>query len=419
MRRSGRWGLGWLVRVLAGVALTAVFGVSPAGAQFAVNVQDVRAALFSGLGSGVGSLPTPGGGAFTFELDPALGVFTRSTESLGPIFADRAETTGRGRVTLSASYTRHSFDELDGVKLRTGELFGLLVGFFPDRIRLNLLQLREEARAEVFALGALYGVTDRLDVGVTVPILRVKLRERIRRPLFVDCVPNFDPATLAGCTRPSFPNDEFLPTEAESTGLGDLVLRTKYNVWRSARMMGGRVGLAAGLDVKLPTGDTGDRKGREARIVLGPTATPADSRFTLGDPPLGTGIVRVKPNLIASGSWFGVSPHINVGAELGKTAGITNDLLYAVGVEYAPAGWITLVADLLGRHAFDVDRPRFNRLGPIPGSRANPDTLAASLGIKVNPVGTLLVFVNVILPLNENSGIRDDVTPTAGLEWSF
>src|SRR6266542_1750085 len=36
-------------------------------------------------------------GGFTYQLDPALGVFTRTTDSFGPIYADRADTIGKGR----------------------------------------------------------------------------------------------------------------------------------------------------------------------------------------------------------------------------------------------------------------------------------------------------------------------------------
>jgi hypothetical protein len=110
-----------------------------------------------------------------------------------------------------------------------------------------------------------------------------------------------------------------------------------------------------------------------------------------------------------------------VGAELGTTQGITNDLLYAVGGDYTFFGRATLSADLIGRHAFDVERQRITKQGPLAqdfGKTANPDTLAASIGLKVNPFGTFLLFANVLFPLNE-TGIRDDITPTFGIEWTY
>src|SRR5262245_55171883 len=46
----------------------------------------VRQAIFGGLRNQVGTLPIPSGGAFTYDFDPALGIFTRTTDTLGPIF---------------------------------------------------------------------------------------------------------------------------------------------------------------------------------------------------------------------------------------------------------------------------------------------------------------------------------------------
>ncbi len=58
------------------------------------------------------------------------------------------------------------------------------------------------------------------------------------------------------------------------------------------------------------------------------------------------------------------------------------------------------------------------RLGASLTETGNPDTFTGSFGVKVNPVGTLLVYLNFLVSLN-NTGVRDDVTPTFGLEWSF
>jgi hypothetical protein len=181
------------------------------------------------------------------------------------------------------------------------------------------------------------------------------------------------------------------------------------------------MGLAFALDVKLPTGDDGDRDKFTDPSIPDPLQEPSTQQFGIGDPPLGTGIVRVRPQLVASGSWGSFSPHINLGAELGTTEGVTNDLVYEVGFDYTFFQRATLSADLLGRHAFDVDRDRLTKQGAAAqdfGKKANPDTLTLSVGLKVNPIGTLLVFVNFLIPMNE-TGLRDDLTPTFGLEWSF
>jgi hypothetical protein len=384
----------------------------------------VRSALFSGLANQVGSLPNPTGGGFTFTLDPALGVFTRTTDSFGSVFVNRAETTGQGKFTFNASYTRHTFDEVDGVNLRNGELTGIILGggrilAGTGLVLADVLSIKEEVDADVFSLGFLYGATDRIDVGITIPIVKVKVRERVsEQALFLCDAGGGGCADVSGFLTPG----TFQTAEADQTGLGDIVLRGKYNFWQAPELLGGRLGAAFALDVKLPTGDKGDR-----RKFLNPldtvdiTLDPAGQQFQIGDPPLGTGIVRVRPELIVTGSWFGFNPHITVGAELGTTQGITNDLVYAVGGDYTFFGRATLSADLIGRHAFDVERQRITKQGPLAqdfGKTANPDTLTASIGLKVNPFGTFLLFANVLFPLNE-TGIRDDITPTFGIEWTY
>jgi hypothetical protein len=213
-------------------------------------------------------------------------------------------------------------------------------------------------------------------------------------------------------------SDDFVPSESDAVGIGDIVLRGKYNFWNGT-IGGGRAGLAVALDIRIPTGDEGNIEQSSVQLV-DPTqeATPGNVTFPLGDPPLGIGIVRVKPQLIFSGSWGGFSPHVNLGAELGTTEGVTNDLVYNVGVDYTLFGRATLVADILGRYAFDVDRPKITPQGPSPTEKAGASTVSLSVGVKFNPIGTLLIFANVLIPLND-TGVRDNWTPTVGLEWSF
>jgi hypothetical protein len=383
----------------------------------------LREAEFSGLASQIGQLPNPAGGGFTYQFDPALGVFSRTTESFGPVFANRAETTGRRKITLNASFSHHTFDEADGLNLREGDVKPVL--FTPVLTNLgpgflfDVLEVRDSIRADVYTIGAVYGVTDRIDVGLVIPILNVKVKERVREIGFFVCE-----ASLTVCSDPVVTNQNFRSNSAEQTGLGDIVLRGKWNFLQIPQIWGGRMGMATQLDVKLPTGDDGDRRAftdpaRFARNVDITQDNITNQQFGLGDPPLGTGIVRVRPQIVASGSWFGLAPHVNVGFELGKTTGVTNDFVYEAGLDYTVFKRVTLSADLLGRHALDVDRTRVRNLFDQDfGKKANPDNFTLSFGLKANPIGTLLVFVNFLVPI-DNTGIRDDVTPTFGVEWSF
>ncbi len=62
-------------------------------------------------------LPPPASG-FTYQFDPGLGVFSRTTTSFGPILSERAETIGARRVSVGFAYQRLSFDSIEGVDLR-------------------------------------------------------------------------------------------------------------------------------------------------------------------------------------------------------------------------------------------------------------------------------------------------------------
>ncbi len=54
-------------------------------------------------------------GAFTFEFDPATNVFARTTEGLGPLLSERAQTTGKGKLNVAFSYAYVDFDKFEGV----------------------------------------------------------------------------------------------------------------------------------------------------------------------------------------------------------------------------------------------------------------------------------------------------------------
>ena len=64
------------------------------------------------------SVPIPSSsGAFSFAWDRELDTFVRSEQSLGSIFAERAQTLGRGRFNVGLSYQHVDFDTLDGEPL--------------------------------------------------------------------------------------------------------------------------------------------------------------------------------------------------------------------------------------------------------------------------------------------------------------
>ena len=61
-------------------------------------------------------------GGFTYTFDASLGVFTRSTDSFGPLYAERAQTLGKGKWNTGISYLRTTYDKLDNLDLRKGDI---------------------------------------------------------------------------------------------------------------------------------------------------------------------------------------------------------------------------------------------------------------------------------------------------------
>src|SRR4051812_43400359 len=66
----------------------------------------------------LGALPIPSpASGFTYGFDNSTGTFVRSTQSFGPILADRAETIGRGRFAFGYNLQQFSFETFDGLRL--------------------------------------------------------------------------------------------------------------------------------------------------------------------------------------------------------------------------------------------------------------------------------------------------------------
>src|SRR6266545_5998644 len=122
-------------------------------------------------------------GGFTFAFEPALGTFVRTTETLGPLFAERAPTLGRGKLNLHFSSTFFTYDEFNGKSL---DHLRVVARHQPDAIPPNyvrtsleldtiLININLDIHVRLFSLAAIYGVTDRLDVGILDPVASVDM----------------------------------------------------------------------------------------------------------------------------------------------------------------------------------------------------------------------------------------------------
>ena len=336
-------------------------------------------------------------GGFSWTFDPTQGTFNRGSGSFGPAFAERALTVGRRRLNVGMNYQRATFDSIENRKLRDGDVnfyigacidvdcgFGV---FFEESLDLKLV-------TNTTGIFATYGITDRLDVGVAVPIVHVDVEASLTGRV----------GTISQGIRPDA--TEFRRSQSGSaTGVGDIVVRAKYNFYR---IPGG--GLAAGVDWRLPTGDEENLLG-----VAGPQG---------------------KIYLAVSGARGRLSPHLNFGYTVsGDTAAGRSETTavfpppdewnYAGGVDVAASQRLTISGDVLGRDLRDIgglvdtESPfgsNFRQFGFA--DNANVNLLLGAVGAKYNVLGNALVAGNVLFPLNK-AGLRDNLTWVFGLEYSF
>ena len=191
-----------------------------------------RDTVFGFLQVELGTLPiSSSSGGFIYKLNPTIGTMERANESFGPVFLERALTSGRGQTSFGISYRRSGFNTLDGRSLDDGTFVTTANRLASEAEPFDVDRLHLDIEADTFTVFANYGVTDRLDIGSAVPIVDLKLSgERVnvyRGAIFQQAIGS-----------------------AEVTGLADIALRAKYNFLQTEH-----VGFAANADVRLPTGD--------------------------------------------------------------------------------------------------------------------------------------------------------------------
>ena len=149
--------------------------------------------LTNSIGSNVANVPvsaTSGGSTFTFEG----GVPVRTSTSAGPVFGERAQTLGRGRVLAGISRTGVNFKSMRGVSLDDihftfthansdfpgcDEIAGgdcSLLGVPSVENETIDLSLALDVDLTVTSFLVTYGLSDRLDIGVVVPIVTTSLQ---------------------------------------------------------------------------------------------------------------------------------------------------------------------------------------------------------------------------------------------------
>jgi hypothetical protein len=345
-------------------------------------------------------------GGFSFTFNPTLGTFSRTTDSFGPSFAERALTNGRGRFTVGFNFQYSKFNSFEGKDLQNGDVIFYLRhapccggAFFEGDLIKTALKL--DLSTSTTSLYANFGVSDSFDVAVTVPIVHVSMSATVDatvQPLATQSIPIHRFSNGGGLTNSS-------SQSGSKTGIGDVLVRGKYRLF-SAK--GG--GLAVGIDGRVPSGDS--------------------------DNLLGTGAGQGTFTLIGSATQGNIAPHFNIGYTVSRAGGLVNipdSFDYRAGVEWAASPTVTVAADFLGRTLRNAGRlvqqqtiwpfknaagvagsTTFDEFNLTPGSLTQ---LLGAVGAKFNVAPRLLLSANALFQLN-NAGFRANVTPVIGLEYS-
>lgn len=364
--------------------------------------------LNTAIASQLSSLPLPSAASgFTYSFDRSLGVYERSGQSFGPVLAERAETIGKDKFYFGFSFQNFGFDRIDGVPLnRLPSLFehgpSTNTQFARDVITTdNFVDLRLGQTVAFLT----YGAADWLDVSVAVPYVTASLT--LTSNATIQRIGTGDDRTVHYFEGTSDRSRQQFANAGSASGLGDVVVRTKASLYR-----GETAALALGVDTRLPTGDEYDF--------------------------LGSGALGVRPFLVASLRAGRVSPHVNVGYQwngqtilagnvtTGETRRLPAQLQYAFGADVGVTRRLTVAVDLLGQHLRRAERVEMGTFRASNGATFPQISFAQrsltqnnlALGFKMNPVGNLLVSVNMLAGLG-NAGLRDRFTPLVGLSYTF
>ncbi len=321
------------------------------------------------------TLPSSSGGGFTYRLDPTLGTVIRASDSFGPLFTERSLLAGQGRASFGMSFSSVSFDNIDGRSLRDGTLVSTASVFRGETTPFDIETVSLRIRSDTMTLNGTVGITDRFDVSAGIPFIRLMLEgER---------VDTYRGRQLLQATG-----------SASAAGIGDVVLRARYNVYRA-----GASGVAVGGEARLPTG-------REEDL-------------------LGAGSFSFTPRVIGSYEADRVGIHGEVGYTL---RGVSEALTYAAAVTAVAAPRLTLVGELLGRRLDAVGQltettlphPRLAGVDTIrlTSSDETADRLLVVAGFKWNVASTWLLTANVLRPLTD-VGLNASWVPSVTFDYWF
>ncbi|HVF38731.1 MAG TPA: transporter [Gemmatimonadaceae bacterium] len=379
----------------------------------AIGNSSVITFITDALSGNVANLPigsTSGGETFRF----VGGVPVRTSTSAGPIFAERAQTLGRGRILAGVSRSSFRFTTLRGIDMKDIELAfthenvdfpGCAAAFGGDCALYGVpsfendvmeFHLSIDLNVNVSSIYLTYGLNDRVDLGFVVPVVQAELQGASTaqmRPFGGTTAAHFFAGTNAS---PVLSADR--QSQGSATGLGDVAVRVKSNFRNTPTANFGFL-----VDARFPTGSKKDL--------------------------LGSGSFAMR-GIAIFGSRFGdFSPHANIGYLYRAGARQNDAVLGTAGFDHRLAERVTLAADLVSElqvgdsnlelpATVRYQSPFLRTVTPTDIPDTRDDIINGSFGVKLAPSRNGTIVLNTLFPLNRG-GLRADIVYTAGLEYTF
>jgi hypothetical protein len=363
------------------------------------------------VGIGITTLPIGTSSAgFSYIHDRQTGELILKSESFGPSFAERPLTNGSGvwNVGVNFQHSQTDYSESFGTADSVSDgipIFDNTATFRSDSFTQFITRRAFlTSRINAFNVLATYGITDRFDIGVAVPIISLKLTGRWDDNYDISRTWN---ANLGNSRRDyATPKGTQIARAEEShsaTGIGDVAIRLKYGFGEQRGD-----GAAVAGEIRLPTGDENEL--------------------------LGSGKASMKVMLVGSKTLASrASAFVNAGYTAG---GASDEINYVGGVDVSLLArkQVTAAVTVLGRSLRDgalpvrvptVRRTATNELGAQDivvdrffWQQQTLNLTQAAAGVKVHLGGRWLLSGTVLFPLNRK-GFQSSWVPVIGIDRTW
>ena len=336
-------------------------------------------------------LGTPAAGiVFRYEDDQS---FRRQQLNFAPLLLGRAATSGRSTAMFGLNVATASYDTISDLPLDR-----LPIASFEGPAPVVSASTLDLSVETLMVTGfATLGLTDRLDVGVAVPVVAVTLGGAMMQQ---------EAAT----------GSAIFPVDASSFGIGDIGVTGQFRLWAGANIPDG---LTARVTLRAPTGNTDELRGIDTwRTMASATASRGFGRLSVH----GTAGFE---------SWSrSVALRNTLPANLVETWLLKDQLRVGGGFELAASAIVTVSFEALWRRvgqtgqlelrsiavpAPEVGIESAQLLGVGPGG-LEKNIMVPRISVNIQE-RTMLTF-RTVMSLSD-SGMRDKLIPMIGLNWAL